>query len=67
MAKDKIKKLCYCIDCSVAQVYQYDFDPIIAECDDGTRNVACAPVMCEKSETLDKIRCIENRKKKIGI
>ncbi len=64
-----------CIDCARAQIFQYDFDPIIAECFDGQRNVACYPVLCNNFkglETLDKkekrfIRCIENRKKKIGI
>lgn len=63
-----------CIDCARAQIFQYDFDPIIAECFDGQRYVARYPVLCNKFkglETLDKkgkmfIRCIENRKKKIG-
>ena len=64
-----------CLDCAMAQLFQYDFDPIIAECSDGQRNVARYPVLCNKFkglETLDKkekrfIRCIEVRKKKIGI
>jgi hypothetical protein len=68
MAKDDSKpKICYCIDCAVAQVFQFGYDPIIAECSDGTRNVALYPVMCAKSKPLKKIRCIENRPKKIGI
>lgn len=64
-----------CIDCLRADVFQYDYDPIIAECDDGQRNVALYPVLCNRFlglETKDQknkrfIRCIENRKKKIGI
>lgn len=64
-----------CIDCAKAKVFQFDFDPIIAECFDGQRYVARYPVLCgyfAGMETLDKkdkrfIRCIENRPKKIGI
>ena len=64
-----------CIDCARAKIFQYDFDPIIAECFDGQRYVARYHVPCNDFkglETLDKngkrfIRCIENRKKKIGI
>ena len=69
MAKDNSNKpkICYCIDCAVAKVFQYEHDPIIAECDDGTRNVARAPVMCAKSKPLTEIRCIENRQKKYGL
>lgn len=63
-----------CIDCARAKIFQYDFDPIIAECFDGQRYVARYHVPCNDFkglETLDKdgkrfIRCIENRKKKIG-
>lgn len=61
------KRICYCIDCAIAKVYQYDYDPIIGECDDGTRNIARAPVYCSRFKLLEKIRCIENRPKKIGI
>lgn len=64
---DNKPKVCYCIDCAIAKVFQYAYDPIIAECDDGTRNVARAPVMCSRFKPLQKIRCIENRPKKIGI
>ena len=64
-----------CIDCARAKIFQYDFDPIIAECFDGQRYVARYHVPCNDFkglETLDKdgkrfIRCIENREKKIGI
>ena len=64
MGKNSDKpRICYCIDCAIAKVYQFDTDPIIAECDDGTKNVALAPVMCNKSKPLTKIRCIENRPK----
>ena len=65
-----------CIDCLRASVYQYDYDPIIGECEvDGQKNVALYPVLCSRfvgMETMDKkekrfIRCIENRPKKIGI
>lgn len=64
-----------CIDCAIAQILQYDFDPVIAECPDGQRYVAVYPVLCNKfkgmetKDTKEKrfIRCIENRKKKIGI
>ncbi len=59
-------KTCFCIDCARAKVFQYEYDPIIAECDDGTRNVARAPVKCARSIALEKIRCIENLPKKIG-
>lgn len=71
MAKDEFH---CCIDCARAKIFQYDFDPIIAECFDGQRYVARYHVPCNDFkglETLDKdgkrfIRCIENRKKKIG-
>ena len=56
-----------CIDCEIANVFQYEYDPIIAECEDGERNVALYPVLCDKFKTLKKIRCIENREKKYGI
>jgi len=55
-----------CIDCAIAKVFQFDFDPIIAECSDGQRNVARYPVACKRFKPLRKIRCIDNRKKKIG-
>ena len=63
-----------CIDCARADIFQYDYDPVIAECFDGQRNVARYPVLCNAFvglETLDTkekrfIRCIENRPKKIG-
>ena len=55
-----------CIDCERAKVYQYGHDPIIGECDDGIRNVARFPVMCERFRQLKTIRCIENREKRIG-
>ena len=61
---DDKPKVCCCIDCAIATVYQYGYDPIIGECDDGTKNVACAPVLCSRFKILDKIRCIENRPKK---
>lgn len=61
---DDKPKVCLCLDCSRADVYQYGYDPIIAECDDGTKNVARAPVLCSRFKILDKIRCIENRPKK---
>lgn len=57
-------ELCRCIDCAMAKVYQYGTDPVIAECDDGTRNVANSLVMCTRSEILREIRCIENLPKK---
>lgn len=64
-----------CIDCANAKVFQFDYDPIIAECLDGQRYVARYPIICGDfvgMEKLDKkgkrfIRCIENRPKKIGI
>ena len=60
-----------CIDCANAKVFQFDYDPIIAEC----LYVARYPVICGDfvgMEKLDKkgkrfIRCIENRPKKKGI
>lgn len=64
-----------CIDCANAKVFQFDYDPIIAECLDGQRYVARYPVICDNFDSLDRldkkgkrfIRCIENRPKKIGI
>lgn len=64
-----------CIDCARSKVFQFDYDPIIAECFDGERYVALYPVLCNRFaglETMDKdkkrfIRCIENRPKKTGI
>lgn len=73
MAKNEAHR---CIDCARAMVYQYDFDPIIGECEiDGQKNVALYPVLCDKFKGMEKmdkegkrfIRCIEIRKKKIGI
>lgn len=56
-----------CIDCQRAELCQYDFDPIIAECDDGQKYVARAPFGCRRFKLFKGIRCIENRPKKIGI
>ena len=56
----------YCIDCARAEVFQYAYDPIIAECDDGIRYVARAPTACARFKLFKGIRCIENRPKKIG-
>lgn len=46
---------------------QYEHDPVLAECDDGVRNVASSPVMCARFVQFKGIRCIENLPKKIGI
>ena len=69
MAKDRSTKpvLCYCHDCAHSKIFQFEYDPVITECDNGWRNVASAPVMCARHKVLEKIRCIENLPKKIGI
>ena len=64
----KINKpvLCYCAECARAKMLQYEHDPVLAECEDGIRNVASSPVMCCKFIIFNGIRCIENLPKKIG-
>ena len=68
MAEQEKPKICYCHDCLRAKLIQYEFDPVIAVCEDGTRNVASYPVKCAKHKDIPpkQIRCIENLPKKIG-
>lgn len=69
MAERKKAEICFCHDCFRAKMLQYEFDPVLAECDDGTRNVASWPVMCVRHLDIPPktIRCIENLPKKLGI
>lgn len=67
MARDNKPVLCYCSECAIAKMLQYEHDPVLAECDDGVRNVASSPVMCARFVQFKGIRCIENLPKKIGI
>jgi len=62
--KNNTTQLRRCIDCGIAKVYQFGYNPIIAACDDGTKNVAQAPHHCNRFRMLAKIRCIENYQKK---
>ncbi len=65
----------YCLDCFKAKIFQYEYDPVIAECNSGERFVASFPVLCDKFKKFpthgltkeQKFRCIENRPKKIGL
>jgi len=68
MAEQSKPKLCFCSDCDRANMIQYGYDPVLAECDDGIRNVASFPVVCARHKDMPpkKIRCIENLPKKIG-
>lgn len=60
MARTRKPSVHCCIDCRIADVYQCGNNPIIARCDDGTKNVALCPVRCDRFKPLNKIRCIEN-------